>query len=163
MPTREYNRFRSFLDFIRDFARGLIKDSKVNTDEKDIMSALLLANESTNPKNHMPYNEVVDRISYVKSCPHGILDATQTLTLSVDCSTLLLAGHDTRENTMAWIFHNVATRPEAQNHIKEQIAAVRARQTEEEYSAADLDSMVYTQAALKVIKITNSLFSDVSF
>jgi cytochrome P450 len=63
MPMREYNRFRSFLDFIRDFARGLIKDSKVNPNGKDIMSVLLRANESTDPKNQMPYNEVVDQIS----------------------------------------------------------------------------------------------------
>ena len=73
------------------------------------------------------------------------------LGLSVGCRTLLLAGHDTTANTMAWFFYEVATHPEAQAHIREEIAAVRARSTEEEYTVAELDGMVYTQAALKVI------------
>lgn len=73
------------------------------------------------------------------------------LALSIGCRTLLLAGHDTTANTMAWFFYEVATHPEAQEHIREEIAAVRARSTEEEYTVAELDSMVYTQAALKVI------------
>jgi cytochrome P450 len=73
------------------------------------------------------------------------------LTLSIGCRTLLLAGHDTTANTMGWFFYEVATHPEAQERIREDIAAVRARSTEEEYTIAELDSMVYTQAALKVI------------
>jgi len=125
-PAREYRRFRSFLDYIRDFARGLIKESQGKGDGKDIMSMLLRANDSADPKNKMADNEVVDQIS-----------------------TILLAGHDTTAHTMAWFFYEAAKHPETQERIREEIAAVRARSTEAEYSAADLDSMVYTQAALK--------------
>ena len=52
---------------------------------------------------------------------------------------------------MSWFFFEVAKHPESQERIREEIAAVRARSTSEEYTAADLDSMTYTQAALKVI------------
>lgn len=50
---------------------------------------------------------------------------------------------------MAWFFYEIATRPEAQERIRQEIAAVRAR-SDDEFTAADLDSMAYTQAALKV-------------
>lgn len=52
---------------------------------------------------------------------------------------------------MSWFFFEVAKHPESQARIREEIAAVRARSTSDEYTAAELDSMTYTQAALKVI------------
>ena len=52
---------------------------------------------------------------------------------------------------MGWFFYEVSTHPEAQERIREEIAAVRTRSTEEEYTVAELDGMVYTLAALKVI------------
>jgi cytochrome P450 len=65
VPSREYRRFRSFLDYIRNFARGLIEESQIKGDGKDIMSVLLRANESSDPKNKLAHNEVVDQISCV--------------------------------------------------------------------------------------------------
>jgi len=65
VPLREYRRFRSFLDYMRNFARGLIEESQVKGDGKDIMSVLLRANESSDPKNKMADNEVVDQIACV--------------------------------------------------------------------------------------------------
>ena len=65
MPLREYRRFRSFLDFMRNFARGLIKERDIKGDGKDIMSVLLRANESSDPKNKMADSEVVDQIACV--------------------------------------------------------------------------------------------------
>jgi hypothetical protein len=59
---------------------------------------------------------------------------------------------------MVWFFYEVATRPEAQERIRQEIAVVRARSDEEEYTTADLDSMVYTQAALKVMAGPSLLF-----
>ena len=59
---------------------------------------------------------------------------------------------------MAWFFYEVATHPEAQERIRQEIAAVRARSSEEEYTTADLDSMIYTQAALKVMAGSSSFF-----
>ncbi|KAH9989045.1 cytochrome P450 [Russula compacta] len=124
VPAREYRRFRSFLDYIRNFARGLIEESKAKGDGKDIMSLLLRANESSDPKSRLTDREAIDQIS-----------------------TFLLAGHDTTSASMVWFFFEVAKHPAAQERIRKEIAAGGARS--EGYTAADLDSMVYTQAALK--------------
>ena len=50
-----------------------------------------------------------------------------------------------------WYFYEIAKYPEAQARIREEIALVRSRTTGEVFSAADLDSMVYTLATLKVM------------
>ncbi len=62
VPAREYRRFRYFLDYIRNFARGLIKESQIKGDGKDIMSR---ANVSSDPKNRLTDSELVDQISCV--------------------------------------------------------------------------------------------------
>ena len=68
----------------------------------------------------------------------------------VDYSTFLVAGHDTSAKSLLWYFYAIATHPEAQARIREEIALVRARTTGEEFTVADLDSMTYTLATLKV-------------
>jgi cytochrome P450 len=65
LPTREYRGFRSGLDNVRKFSRGLIKQSLAKGDGKDIMSLLLRANGASDPKNKMPDNEMVDQIACV--------------------------------------------------------------------------------------------------
>ena len=52
---------------------------------------------------------------------------------------------------MAWYFYAMAKHPEAQARIREEIALVRARADGEELTVADLDSMVFTLATLKVV------------
>jgi cytochrome P450 len=126
LPMREYRGFRSWLDNVREFSRRLIKQSLIDGDGKDIMSIILRANESSSPKNKMPDNEMVDQIV-----------------------TFLAAGNDTSAKTLTWYFHAIAKHPEAQARIREEIALVRAKATGEEFSVADLSSMVYTLATLK--------------
>jgi cytochrome P450 len=65
LPTREYRGFRSWLDQVRVFSRGLIKRSMAKGDGKDILAVLLRANASSNPKNKMPDDELIDQIAYV--------------------------------------------------------------------------------------------------
>jgi len=65
LPTREYRGFRSWLDNVREFSRGLIKQSMDKGDGNDIMSVLLRANGSSNPKNRMDDSELVDQIACV--------------------------------------------------------------------------------------------------
>ncbi|KAN0129558.1 cytochrome P450 [Lactarius tabidus] len=126
LPSREYRRFRSYSDYVRSFAQGLIKESMIRGDGKDMMSVLLRANSSENPNSKMSNDEIIDQIS-----------------------TLLLAGHDTTSNTLTWFLWEVAKHPESQDRIRAEIEAVRAQKGEERISPADLDNMVYTQAALK--------------
>ncbi|KAH8998345.1 cytochrome P450 [Lactarius hatsudake] len=125
LPSREYRRFRSYSDYMRGFARGLIKESIVKGDGKDVMSVLLRANLSSDLNSKMSEDEIIDQIS-----------------------TLLLAGHDTTSNTMTWFLWELSKHPESQDRIRAEIEAVRA-QNGEDLSPANLDSMVYTQAALK--------------
>jgi cytochrome P450 len=62
---REYRGFRKWLDNVREFSRGLIKQSLVKGDGNDIMSVLLRANGASNPKNKMSEDEIVDQIACV--------------------------------------------------------------------------------------------------
>ncbi|KAH9018119.1 cytochrome P450 [Lactarius pseudohatsudake] len=125
IPTREYRGWRSWLDNVRVFSRGLIKQSTDKGDGNDIMSILLRANGSSNPKNKMTDDEMVDQIA-----------------------TFLSAGHETTAKALTWYFHAIAKHPEAQVRIREEIALVRARAAGE-LTIADLDSMAYTLATLK--------------
>ncbi|KAH9066246.1 cytochrome P450 [Lactarius vividus] len=126
IPTREYRGLRSWLDNVRVFSRGLIKQSTNKGDGNDIMSDLLRANGSSNPKNKMTNDEMADQIA-----------------------TFLTAGHETTSKSLTWYFYAIAKHPEAQVRIREEIALVRARTAGEEFSIADLDSMSYTLATLK--------------
>ncbi|KAH9025552.1 cytochrome P450 [Lactarius hengduanensis] len=126
IPTREYRGLRSWMDNIRVFSRGLIKQSMDKGDGNDIMSVLLRANGSSNPKNTMADNEMVDQIA-----------------------TFIAAGNETSSKTLTWYFYAIAKHPEAQMRIREEIALVRARAAGEELTIADLDSMAYTLATLK--------------
>ena len=71
--------------------------------------------------------------------------------MSIDCSTILSAGQVTTAKAFVWYFYEIAKHPETQARIREEIALVRARATGEEFTTADLDSMVYTLATLKVV------------
>ena len=81
---------------------------------------------------------------------HGHLVVSHVAYWRVEYSTFLAAGHDTSAKTLMWYFYEIAQHPEAQVRIREEIAVVRARATGEEFTVADLDSMVYTLATLKV-------------
>ncbi|KAF8267874.1 cytochrome P450 [Lactarius quietus] len=126
LPTREYRGFRSWLDNVREFSRGLIKQSMIRGDGNDIMSVLLRANGSSNPKDKMLDDELVDQVA-----------------------TFLSAGHETSAKALLWYFYAIAKHPEAQARIREEIALVRARDTGEEFTVANLDGMVYTLATIK--------------
>ena len=65
LPTREYRGFRSWLDNVREFSRGLIKQDMIQVDGTDIMSVLLRANASSDPKNRLDDDELVDQIACV--------------------------------------------------------------------------------------------------
>ncbi|KAH9173542.1 cytochrome P450 [Lactarius sanguifluus] len=90
------------------------------------MSVLLRANGSSNPKNKMADNEMIDQIA-----------------------TFISAGNETSAKSLTWYFYAIAKHPEAQVRIREEIALVRARTAGDEFTIADLDSMAYTLATLK--------------
>jgi cytochrome P450 len=65
VPTGKYSRFRRHVKFMRDFSRGMIEKSMIKDDGKDIMSVLLRANASEDPKGQLTEIEVIDQIKYV--------------------------------------------------------------------------------------------------
>jgi cytochrome P450 len=72
------------------------------------------------------------------------------LTVILVCSTLLFAGHSTTALSLAWYLWEIAKHPEAQDRVRAEIAATRAKSGGWELSTADLDSMTFMQATLKV-------------
>ncbi|KIJ55998.1 hypothetical protein M422DRAFT_138272, partial [Sphaerobolus stellatus SS14] len=96
---------------------------------KDVMSLLVRANLSEDPRTKLSSKEIIPQMT-----------------------TLFLAGHDTTATTTAWFLYELAKYPECQTRIREEIAAVKAAVAERgdtEPTIADLDGMEYTLAAMK--------------
>jgi cytochrome P450 len=151
LPSREYHRFRTFLDFSESFSRDIVKESTEKRDGKDMISVLLRANASENPSNKLTDDELIYQITCA-NIP-SFLNYSKSLLAHVFLaySTLLFAGHDTTANTLTWFLWEVAKHPESQERIRAEIAGFRERKGEEQPSFVDLDNMAYTQAALKVL------------
>ena len=69
----------------------------------------------------------------------------------------MFAGHETTASTITWALYELAKSPETQRRVREEIKATRTRATQRgdrELSVADLDSMKYLIAVMKVRKIT---------
>jgi len=66
LPRPEYRRFRIYLNGIRDISREIVRKSIVKGDGRDIMSVLLRANNSEDPKTKLSEGEVVDQIGSVR-------------------------------------------------------------------------------------------------
>ncbi|KAF8266543.1 cytochrome P450 [Lactarius quietus] len=126
LPAPRFRRFRKYSAFIRNFSRGIIEKSIMEGDGKDVMSVLLRANASEDPRAKLSDIEMVDQIA-----------------------TLLFAAHDTTTNSLAWYLYEIARNPQCQERARAEIAAIRAKKGGEILSATDLDSMTYTLATLK--------------
>ena len=65
LPSREYRRFRTFLDISESFSRGIISESIEKRDGKDMISVLLRANASETSNDKMTDSEVISQITCV--------------------------------------------------------------------------------------------------
>lgn len=63
IPTPRFRRFWAYSVFMRNFSRGVIEKSLIEGDGKDVMSLLLRANASENPKGKLSDIEMVDQIA----------------------------------------------------------------------------------------------------
>jgi cytochrome P450 len=72
------------------------------------------------------------------------------MTASRVIRSLLLAGQETTASSLAWFFWEIARHPGSQERIREEISAAYQRANGAELSVADMESMTFTQAALKV-------------
>lgn len=65
----------------------------------------------------------------------------------------MLAGHETTASSLTWLLYELANHPEDQMLIREEINAARVKLRErgdEDFTNADLEAMVFTNAAIKV-------------
>lgn len=131
---------------MRNFSQGIIEKSIIEGDGKDIMSVLLRANASEDPKSRLSNTEIVDQIACVQR------NQREVENLLTAYSTLLFTGHDTISSSLGWYFYEIARNPESQQHVRAEISAIRAKKGGEILSATDLDSMTYTLATLKVYR-----------
>jgi hypothetical protein len=69
LPTREYSHFLQFSRFMCKFSQEMIDKSMIKGDGNDIMSVLLRANASEDPKTRLTNKEVRDQIKYAM-CSH---------------------------------------------------------------------------------------------
>lgn len=71
-------------------------------------------------------------------------------------STILLAGHETSATSLCWVLLEVAKNPDVQKRLRDEIRAteqaIHAR-GDSDFTAADLDSMEYLQAVIKVTRM----------
>ena len=65
LPSREYRRFRIYLDYVRKFSADIILKNMAKGDGNDMMSVLLRTNASEDPKNRLKHHEIVDQLSCV--------------------------------------------------------------------------------------------------
>ena len=132
---------------MRNFSQKIIEKSIIEGDGKDVMSVLLRANLSEDPRGRLSDTEVVDQIAYVQRSQREVV-VVYLLTFN---SSLLFAGHDTSSNSLGWYLYEISRNPESQKRVRAEIAAIRAKKGGEILlSATDLDSMTYTLATLKV-------------
>ena len=67
----------------------------------------------------------------------------------------MLAGHETTAQTTSWILYELAKNHEVQSRLRDEVKAIRAQAAyrgDEQLSIADLDSMKYLLAVIKVSK-----------
>ncbi|KAI9458346.1 cytochrome P450 [Lactarius psammicola] len=120
LPTREYHRFRTYLDCARNFSR--------DGDGPDMMSVLLQTNASEDPQNRMTHEEVVDQLSAL------LLAGQETTASTLTWFLWEIARHPESQERIREEIAAVYRRTDASGA---------------ELSTADLDGMAYTQAALK--------------
>ncbi|EKM52320.1 uncharacterized protein PHACADRAFT_260638 [Phanerochaete carnosa HHB-10118-sp] len=134
VPTREYVRFKHTLQIINGVSKELIDQKSEDLldgdkSNKDVMSILVRANASENPKSKLSEEEMVSQMA-----------------------ALTLAGHETTANTITWLLWELAKHPEYQQKLRDEIALKRAEinaRGDVDFTMDDLESMEYLQAALK--------------
>ncbi|KAF8579966.1 cytochrome P450 [Ramaria rubella] len=96
---------------------------------KDVMSILIRANMSEDPKTRLSEEE-----------------------LKAQLTTLMFAGYETSASTVAWGLYELSRHPKFQDQIREEIKQTRiqaAQRGDGELTVADLDSMKYLLAFMK--------------
>jgi len=134
LPTRQLKRLRDCNKVARKVARHIVETASNSHDPekegaKDIMSILIRANMSEDPK--------------VKLSDE---------TLMAQMTTFMFAGHDTTATTMSWALYELSQNKEAQKILREEIREIKRSviaRGDVDLTIQDIDSMKYLAAVMK--------------
>ncbi|KAL0951045.1 hypothetical protein HGRIS_007785 [Hohenbuehelia grisea] len=132
LPNKEIHRFRSFKVLAKRVAAQLVREKTTSAlaseaTSRDVMSVLVRSNTAQEGKRMLDEDEVLSQMA-----------------------TLLLGGHETIASTLGWLLYELAKHPEQQQTIREEIKALRMKVgSDAEFSVAELDSLPFTNAAIK--------------
>ncbi|KAM5543148.1 hypothetical protein V8D89_003022 [Ganoderma adspersum] len=135
IPVHPWTRLRDLNDLFREYGRKIIREQGPNTDmekkstSKDIMSILIKANSSEDPKSRLDDEEII-----------------------AEMFTLTLAGHETTSSTLSFLLYELSRNQEYQVRMRDEIRSVRARITARggnEFTIEDLESLTLTMNAIK--------------
>ncbi|KAG5653790.1 hypothetical protein H0H81_010460 [Sphagnurus paluster] len=110
-------------------------------EKHDILSLLIKANLSENQSSRLSEEELL-----------GVM------------RLVILAGHETTANTFSWMLHELSRHPDMQTKLRKEILEMRRTieaRGDSSYTPADLDSMSYLNAVLKVRTSYISDFIDI--
>ncbi|KAI0800950.1 cytochrome P450 [Fomes fomentarius] len=103
--------------------------SSKDNDQKDVLSILIRANMSENPKTQLEHEEIMAQMQ-----------------------TLTFAGHETTASTLSWMFWELAKHPSYQTRMREEIRTAKAAliaRGGDRFTIDDLDSMTTVLNAIK--------------
>ncbi|KAI0331167.1 PAH-inducible cytochrome P450 monooxygenase PC-PAH 4 [Cubamyces sp. BRFM 1775] len=135
IPADPFTRVRNVNELYRQYGKQILREKRPEVDaekrgySKDIMSILVKANESSDPKTRLNDEEIMAQMY-----------------------TLTLAGHETTATTISFLLYELARNPEYQRRMREEIFEARARVAERggvNFSMDDLDGMTVCLNAIK--------------
>ncbi|KAJ7037978.1 cytochrome P450 [Mycena alexandri] len=132
-PTKGLRNSRQVERVATALAKRLVEEKAealmAGKSKRDIMSLLVKANASANPRSNLSADE-----------------------LYAQMQTIMQAGHETTATTMSWTMLELTQHPEVQAKLREEIQATERaiyERGDTEFTAADFDSMTYTIAVMK--------------
>ncbi|KAG7445691.1 cytochrome P450 [Guyanagaster necrorhizus] len=130
IPVPRLNVARNVNTISTKVAKGLVDDKQAllleGKSNKDIMSLLVKANASEDRKKKLPENE-----------------------LWAQMNTIIVAGHETTTNALAWTLLELARHPDVQTKLRTEVRAYLRKRAVSELTADDFDSMPYLTAVVK--------------
>ncbi|KAK0475531.1 cytochrome P450 [Armillaria novae-zelandiae] len=144
-PVKRLEHLRKTHDLTLRVAKQLLNQKyealAADKPKKDIMSLLVKANISENPKTRLNEEELIGQMN-----------------------TIMFAGHETTANTLSWTFLELARHPEVQNRLRAEIREkekVIFNRGDTESSVQDLDSMPYLTAVVKEVLRFHPILTNV--
>ncbi|KAM5530700.1 hypothetical protein V8D89_015624 [Ganoderma adspersum] len=132
-PTKEHRHIRHTTHVFQEVAGQVLDELTGDVSEKegkkDVMSILIRANSSENPKTQLTYTE-----------------------MTAQMQSLTFAGHETTANTLSWMLWELAKHPEYQAKMRTEVRTTRAAvlaRGDTSFTIDDLDSMTSVLNAIK--------------